>query len=64
MFEQIVNITNDIIKELQVEMGITEAYIPIPAIFIKKLIGPGHSIINLIEKTNQVAIHFHRIYLN
>jgi hypothetical protein len=45
-------------------MGITEAYIPIPAIFIKKLIGPGHSIINLIEKTNQVAIHFHRNFLN
>lgn len=29
-------------------MGITEAYIPIPALYIKKLIGPGHAGINQI----------------
>lgn len=45
-------------------MGITEAYIPIPAVFLKKLLGPGHSAINLIEKTSQVAIYYHRLYLN
>ncbi len=27
-------------------MGITEAYMPIPAIFLKKLLGPGHILIN------------------
>lgn len=48
MFEEIIAITNEIINELQVEMGITEAYIPVPAIFLKKLLGPGHSAINQI----------------
>jgi hypothetical protein len=48
MFEQIVSITNEIINELQVEMGITEACVPVPAIFLKKLLGPGHSVINSI----------------
>ncbi len=45
-------------------MGITQACIPIPAIFLKKLLGPGHSAINLIEKSTQVAIYYHRLYLN
>jgi len=45
-------------------MGITEAYIPVPAIFLKRLLGPGHSVINSIEKGTQVAIYYHRIYLN
>jgi hypothetical protein len=35
MFEQVVSITNEIIKELQVEMGITEACLPVPAAFLK-----------------------------
>lgn len=48
MFEKIVNITNNIINELQVEMGITEAYMSIPALFLKKLLGPGHILINQI----------------
>lgn len=64
MFEQIVSITNEIINELQVEMGITEACIPVPAIFLKKLLGPGHSFINSIEKSTQVAIYYHRLFLN
>jgi|JI10StandDraft_1071094.scaffolds.fasta_scaffold253397_1 hypothetical protein len=29
-------------------MGITEAYIPIPALYIKRLIGPSHAGINQI----------------
>jgi hypothetical protein len=45
-------------------MGITEAYIPVPALFLKKLLGPGHSVINQIEKQTQVAIYYHRLYLN
>jgi hypothetical protein len=45
-------------------MGITEAYIPIPALYIKRLIGPGHSGINQIEKANQVAVHYHRRFAN
>lgn len=45
-------------------MGITEAYVPIPAIYLKRLIGPGHSGINNIEKTSQVAVHYHRRFLN
>jgi len=45
-------------------MGITEAYIPISAIFLKKLLGPGHSFTNSIEKSCQVAIYYHRIFLN
>jgi len=45
-------------------MGITEAYIPVPAIFLKKLLGPGHSAITQIEKATQVAIYYHRLYLN
>ena len=36
----------------------------IPALFIKRLIGPGHFGINQIEKTNQVAVHYHRRFLN
>lgn len=64
MFEQIVSITNEIINELQVEMGITEACVPIPAIFLKKLLGPGHSVINSIEKSTQVAIYYHRLFLS
>lgn len=48
MFEKIVNVTNDIINELQVEMGITQAYMSIPAIFLKKLLGPGHMFMNQI----------------
>lgn len=45
-------------------MGITEACIPVPAIFLKKLLGPGHSVINSIEKSTQVAIYYHRLFLN
>lgn len=45
-------------------MGITEAYLGIPALFIKRLIGPGHFGINQIEKTHQVAVHYHRRFLN
>lgn len=45
-------------------MGITEAYIPIPALYIKRLIGPGHYGINQIEKANQVAVHYHRRFAN
>ena len=45
-------------------MGITEAFVPVPAIFLKKILGPGHSGINHIEKTTQVAIYYHRLYLN
>ncbi len=64
MFEQIVSITNEIINELQVEMGITEACLPVPAVFLKKLLGPGHSFINSVEKSTQVAIYYHRLFLN
>lgn len=64
MFERIVNVTNDIINELQVEMGITEAYMAIPAIFLKKILGPGHILINQIEKTNRVAVYYHRRFIN
>ena len=45
-------------------MGITEAYVPIPAIYLKRLIGPGHSNMNQIEKNNQVAVYYHRRFLN
>jgi hypothetical protein len=45
-------------------MGITEAYMSIPAIFIKKLIGPGHIFMNQIEKNTQVAVYYHRNYIN
>ena len=45
-------------------MGITEAYMGIPALFVKKLIGPGHIGINQIEKINHVAVHYHRRFLN
>lgn len=64
MFEEIIEITNQIINELQIQMGITEAYLGIPALFIKRLIGPGHFGINQIEKTHQVAVHYHRRFLN
>jgi hypothetical protein len=57
-------VTNDIINELQVEMGITEAYMSIPAIFLKKILGPGHILINQIEKTNRVAVYYHRRFIN
>ena len=45
-------------------MGITEAYIQVPAIFLRRMLGPGHSFINSIEKTTQVAIYYHRVFLN
>ena len=45
-------------------MGITEAYVPVPAIFLKRLLGPGHSAISHIEKATQVAVYYHRLYLN
>ena len=64
MFEELVKVTNEIINELQVEMGITEAYVPVPAIYLKRLIGPGHSGVNNIEKISQVAVHYHRRFLN
>lgn len=64
MFEEIIGITNEIVSELQIEMGITEAYVPIPALFLKKLIGPGHSGMNQIEKGNSVAVYYHRRFLN
>ncbi len=64
MFEKIVAITNDIICQLQVEMGITEAYMSIPALFLKKLLGPGHIFMNQIEKQNHVAVYYHRRFIN
>jgi hypothetical protein len=64
MFELIIDVTHEIIKELQTEMGITEAIISIPAIFLKKFIGPGHYLINQVEKTYSVSIFYHRRFIN
>jgi len=36
----------------------------IPALFIKKLLGPGHIFINQIEKVNHVAVYYHRRFIN
>ena len=64
IFQELVNVTNQIINELQVEMGITEASISIPAIYLRKLVGHGHFNINQIEKTTHVAIYYHRRFIN
>lgn len=64
MFERIIEVTHEIIKELQTEMGITEAIISIPAIFLKKFIGPGHCLINQVEKAYSVSIFYHRRFVN
>lgn len=45
-------------------MGITEAIVAIPAIFLKKFIGPGHYLINQVEKTFSVSIFYHRRFVN
>lgn len=45
-------------------MGITEAYMSIPALFLKKLLGPGHISMNHIEKTTRVAVYYHRRFIN
>lgn len=45
-------------------MGITEATISIPAVYLKKFIGPGHYQINQVEKAHSVSIFYHRRFIN
>lgn len=37
---------------------------PIPAVFLKRLLGPGHIFMNQIEKSTRVAIYYHRRFIN
>lgn len=45
-------------------MGITEATISIPAIFLKKFTGAGHLIINQLERAYAISIFYHKKFIN
>lgn len=45
-------------------MGITEATVSIPALFLKKFTSSGHYIINQLERSYAVSIFYHRKFIN
>ena len=64
LYDKILHISNEIINSLESEMGITEATIAIPALYLKKFTGAGHMIINQLERAYAVSIFYHKKFIN
>lgn len=53
----------DVVKAIKQEMGIVEAYVTIPAIYLKRIIGLSHANINRLEKQHNVTIFYHKRFI-
>lgn len=53
----------EVVKTIKNEMGIVEAYITIPAIYLKRIIGLSHTNINRMEKQHNVTIFYNKRFI-
>ncbi|KAL4434986.1 hypothetical protein ABPG74_017742 [Tetrahymena malaccensis] len=63
IFTEIIDSMQEVVKQIKNEMGIVEAYITIPAIYLKRIIGLSHSNINRMEKQHNVTIFYNKRFI-
>ncbi len=64
LFDQLIHAINHVVRELETDMGITEAEILVPAIFLKRLNGPGNLHLSQIERAYSVTVFYNKRFIN